>query len=267
MSEQKSAQNKRSKDSIANVLIVTISLCLVCSVMVSTAAVVLKPIQERNKLLDRKKNILNSAAIYDPGRDIEEQFQQVEILVVELATGEIVDHVSVEDYDLNNVLKDPSMSLAIAEEEDIAKLRRQEKYALFYLVKDQEDQIKYIILPIRGAGLYSTLYGFLALKADGNTVQGLSFYDQGETPGLGGEIVNPKWRAKWRDKRIYDDAGATRIELVKGPVDYNQAQAVYQVDAIAGATLTSRGVGNLMRFWFGEQGYKALLERIAVPEG
>ncbi len=122
-------------------------------------------------------------------------------------------------------------------------------------------------MPIRGAGLYSTLYGFLALKADGNTVQGLSFYDQGETPGLGGEIVNPKWRAKWRDKRIYDDDGATRIELVKGPIDYNQTQAVHQVDAIAGATLTSRGVGNLMRFWLGEQGYKALLDRIAVREG
>ncbi len=266
MSEEMGVQNKRSKDSIANVLIVTISLCLVCSVMVSAAAVVLKPIQEHNKLLDRKKNILYSAGLYDPAKDIDEQFQQVEILVVELSTGKLVDHVSIEDYDLNNVLKDPNMSKALAAEDDIAKLRRQEMYALFYLVKDQ-DQIKNIILPIRGAGLYSTLYGFLALKADGNTVQGLSFYDQGETPGLGGEIVNPKWRAKWRDKRIYDDAGATRIELVKGPIDSNQAQAVYQVDAIAGATLTSRGVDNIMRFWFGEQGYKALLERIAIREG
>ena len=266
MPEEKSTQNKRSKDSIANVLIVAISLCLVCSVMVSAAAVVLKPIQERNKLVDRKKNILNAAAIYDPARDIDEQFQQVETRVVELSTGQFADHVSVEGYDLDTVLKDPSMSTAIADEDDIAKIRRQETYALVYLVKEQ-DQIKYIILPIRGAGLYSTLYGFLALKSDGNTVQGLSFYDQGETPGLGGEIVNPKWRAKWRDKRIYDDDGATRIELVKGPIDSNQAQAVYQVDAIAGATLTSRGVGNLLRFWFGEQGYKALLERIAVREG
>ena len=266
MPEEKSTQNKRSKDSIANVLIVAISLCLVCSVMVSAAAVVLKPIQERNKLVDRKKNILNAAAIYDPARDIDEQFQQVETRVVELSTGQFADHVSVEGYDLDTVLKDPSMSTAIADEDDIAKIRRQETYALVYLVKEQ-DQIKYIILPIRGAGLYSTLYGFLALKSDGNTVQGLSFYDQGETPGLGGEIVNPKWRAKWRDKRIYDDDGATRIELVKGPIDSNQAQAVYQVDAIAGATLTSRGVGNLLRFWFGEQGYKALLERIALGEG
>ncbi len=266
MPEEKSVPNKRSKDSIANVLIVAISLCLVCSVMVSTAAVVLKPIQEANKRVDRMKNILNAAAIYDPARDIDEQFEQVETRMVELSTGQFADHVSVEGYDLDNVLKDPSMSTSIADEDDIAKIRRQETYALVYLVKDQ-DQIKYIILPIRGAGLYSTLYGFLALKADGNTVQGLSFYDQGETPGLGGEIVNPKWRAKWRDKRIYDDDGATRIELVKGPIDYNQTQAVHQVDAIAGATLTSRGVGNLMRFWLGEQGYKALLDRIAVREG
>ncbi len=115
MPEEKSVPNKRSKDSIANVLIVAISLCLVCSVMVSTAAVVLKPIQEANKRVDRMKNILNAAAIYDPARDIDEQFEQVETRMVELSTGQFADHVSVEGYDLDNVLKDPSMSTSIAD--------------------------------------------------------------------------------------------------------------------------------------------------------
>lgn len=266
MSDDNGTQKKRSRDSIANVLIVAISLCLVCSVLVSTAAVVLKPIQERNKALDRKKNILNSAGLYDAAVGVEEQFQQVETKVVELSTGQFVDHIDVLDYDLGEVLKDPGMSDAVAAEQDIANIRRQEKYALVYIVKDQE-QIKNIILPIRGAGLYSTLYGFLALKADGTTIQGLSFYDQGETPGLGGEIVNPKWRAKWQDKKIYDETGVARIELVKGAVDNAEPEAVHQVDAIAGATLTSRGVSNLMRFWFGEQGYKALLTRISSHTG
>jgi len=266
MSDDNGTQKKRSRDSIANVLIVAISLCMVCSVLVSTAAVVLKPIQERNKALDRKKNILNSAGLYDAARGIEEQFQQVETRVVELSTGQFVDHVNAQDYDLGDALKDPDMSDAVIAEQDIASLRRQEKYALVYLVRDQE-QIKNIILPIRGAGLYSTLYGFLALKADGTTIQGLSFYDQGETPGLGGEIVNPKWRAKWQGKKIYDQDGVPRIELVKGAVDSAAPAAVHQVDAIAGATLTSRGVGNLMRFWFGELGYRTLLQRIASGTG
>jgi Na+-transporting NADH:ubiquinone oxidoreductase subunit C len=266
MSDDNSSKKKRSKDSIANVLIVAISLCLACSVLVSTAAVVLKPIQERNKVLDRKKNILKSAGLYEQGRDIDEQFQQVETKVVELSTGEYVQHIDVQEYDLKEALKDPGMSAAVAEDKDIAKIRQLEKYGLVYLVKDQE-QIKNIILPIRGAGLYSTLYGFLALKADGSTVQGLSFYDQGETPGLGGEIANPKWRAKWQGKKIYDDAGMPQIEVIKGAVDSSKPEAVHQVDAIAGATLTSRGVGNLMRFWFGDLGYKVLLERISSRSG
>lgn len=266
MSDANGVRNKRSRDSIANVLIVAVSLCLVCSVLVSTAAVVLKPIQERNKALDRKKNILNSAGLYDAAKDVEEQFQQVETRVVELSSGVFVDHIDAQDYDLGAVLKDPGMSAAVAQDKDLAGIRRQEKYALVYLVKDQ-GQIKNIILPIRGAGLYSTLYGFLALKADGTTIQGLSFYDQGETPGLGGEIVNPKWVAKWQDKMIYDRAGMPRIELVKGPVDSTAPEAMHQVDAIAGATLTSRGVSKLMRFWFGELGYKALLERISSRAG
>lgn len=266
MSDDKASANPRSRDSVANVLIVAISLCLVCSIMVSTASVVLKPIQERNKLVDRKKNILNAAGMYDETRDIDELFQQIEARVVDLSSGKFVDHIDADGYDLVRLLKDPSLSTAVAKDMDIAGIRRQEKYALIYLVMDQA-QIKNIILPVRGAGLYSTLYGFLALKADGTTIQGLSFYDQGETPGLGGEIVNPKWRAKWQNKRIYDAAGATRIEVIKGPIDTAAPAAVHQVDAIAGATLTSRGVNNLMRFWFGDHGYRALLERLASDTG
>jgi Na+-transporting NADH:ubiquinone oxidoreductase subunit C len=266
MSENGAAELKRSRDSAANVLIVAISLCLVCSVLVSTAAVMLRPIQERNKLVDRQMNILNAAGLYDETKDIDQLFRQIETKIVDLSTGKFISHIDSQDYDLARVLKDPDLSAALAPEQDIAGIRRQEKYALIYLVMEQQ-QIKNIILPVRGAGLYSTLYGFLALKADGNTVQGLSFYEQGETPGLGGEIINPKWRAKWQDKKIYDDTGAIQIELVKGPIDDESLQAVYQVDAIAGATLTSRGVNNLMRFWFGDQGYKALLERIAQQAG
>ena len=76
-----------------------------------------------------------------------------------------------------------------------------------------------------GAGLYSTLYGFLALQGDGSTIKGLTFYEQGETPGLGGEIVNPKWRAKWQGKQIYDDTGTPKIEVIKGVVDAGRPEA------------------------------------------
>ncbi len=266
MPNSSASENKRSKDSVANVLIVAVSLCLVCSLLVSTAAVRLKPIQERNKEVDRKINILNAAGLYDEARDIDELFEQVEVRVVDLSTGKFVDYIDPQSYDLVKVLKDPELSQPVAADEDIARIRRQEKYALVYLVMEGDD-IENFILPVRGAGLYSTLYGFLALKADGATIQGLSFYEQGETPGLGGEIVNPKWRAKWQDKRVYDRTGVTRIEVVKGPIDSSKPEAIHQVDAIAGATLTSRGVNNLMRFWLGDSGYKAMLEQVSSREG
>ncbi|MCP4407828.1 MAG: Na(+)-translocating NADH-quinone reductase subunit C [Gammaproteobacteria bacterium] len=257
---------KRSKDSIANVLIVAISLCLVCSVLVSTAAVVLRPIQERNKAIDRKKNILKAAGLLEEGKAVDELFKQIETKMVELATGEYVEHIDLQKYKLKQALKDPELSAPLAAKEDIAKLRRQEKYSVVYLVKDQE-QIKNIILPIRGAGLYSTLYGFLALDRNGSTISGMSFYEQGETPGLGGEIENPRWLAKWQGKQIYDATGAAKIEVIKGVVDKSRPEAVHQVDSIAGATLTSRGVGNLVRFWFSEAGYQPLLSRISTPSG
>lgn len=264
MSNEADSKRKRSKDSIANVLIVAVSLCLICSVVVSTATVVLRPIQEYNKALDRKKNILQAAGLLEEGKDIEQLFEKVEPKVVDLATGEYVNDFNTEAYDLDAVLKNPELSSQIPESEDIAKLRRKEKYALIYLVRE-DGRIKTVILPIRGAGLYSTLYGFLALEGDGSTIKGLTFYEQGETPGLGGEIVNPKWRAKWQGKQIYDDAGDPKIEVVKGGVDSSRPEAVHQVDAISGATMTSRGVSKLMRFWFSESGYRPFLARLVPP--
>lgn len=257
---------KKSKDSIGNVLVVAISLCLVCSVLISTAAVVLRPIQERNKVVDRKKNILKAAGLFEEGKAIDELFKKIETKMVELATGEYVDNIDPQKYEVKQALKDPALSAPLEAKKDIAKLRRQEKYGLVYLVKEQE-QIKNIILPIRGAGLYSTMYGFLALERNGSTIAGMSFYEQGETPGLGGEIENPRWLVKWQGKQIYDAAGKAKIEVIKGVVDNARPEAVHQVDSIAGATLTSRGVGNLVRFWFSESGYQPLLSRISTPSG
>ncbi len=257
-----SSQKRLSSDSVTKTLIVAISLCLVCSVLVSSATVLLKPIQERNKVLDRKRNILKAAGLLEAGKDLEDLFEQIEPRVVDLATGTYVDTIDPQSYNARKAVKDPAQSMEIPKDQDIAKLNKRANYAVIYLVKE-EGQTKTVILPVHGAGLYSTLYGYVALRSDGTTVQGLSFYEQGETPGLGGEIANPRWLSKWPGKRIYDDEGKLRFEVVKGGVDAAQAEAQYQIDAIAGATLTSRGVNNLIRYWFGEGGYRPLLTNIA----
>ena len=135
---------------------------------------------------------------------------------------------------------------------------------MVYLI-EKDGKYDKVILPVRGYGLWSTLYGFLALENDFNTVAGLGFYDHGETPGLGGEVDNPKWKAIWPGKEIYSD-GDVAIELVKGNVDSSTPNAENKVDALSGATLTSRGVSNLLRFWMGELGYKSFLSNLRSGE-
>ena len=105
------------------------------------------------------------------------------------------------------------------------------------------------------------MYGFLALEADGKTVRGINFYDQAETPGLGGEVVNPKWRAIWKGKKVYNEQGVPVLGLIKGNVDPSKPGSEYQVDGLAGATLTSQGVSNLIKYWLGQNGFGPFLEK------
>jgi Na+-transporting NADH:ubiquinone oxidoreductase subunit C len=151
-------------------------------------------------------------------------------------------------------------------DQDIAKIKRQAKYAPVYLVKE-DDTVKTIILPVHGYGLWSTMYGFLAIESDLNTVVGLKFYDQKETPGLGGEVENPLWRAQWEAKKIHDDDGELRIEVLKGTVDKTREESQYQVDGLAGSTITSRGVTNLLRYWLGENGFGPYLDQLSTERG
>jgi Na+-transporting NADH:ubiquinone oxidoreductase subunit C len=103
------------------------------------------------------------------------------------------------------------------------------------------------------------------LEEDYNTVAGLGFYEHGETPGLGGEVDNPKWKGLWPGKEIYDD-GEVAIQLVKGNVDSSTPGAVNKVDGLSGATLTSRGVSNLLQFWMGALGYQEFLRNLRQGE-
>jgi Na+-transporting NADH:ubiquinone oxidoreductase subunit C len=255
-----------SNDSIQKTLIVAFSLCIVCSVIVSTAVVLLKPIQEVNKTLDRKRNILAAAGLLVEGQSIDEQFTHVKTRVVDLRTGKFADEaVDPEKYDQRKAAKDPDASEALTSDQDLAKISRREQYALIYIVQDPQGEIEKIILPIRGYGLWSTLHGFIALESDGNTIAGLGFYEHGETPGLGGEVDNPRWKAFWPGKQVYRD-GDVQIGLIKGAVDPTAANAPWEIDGLAGATLTSTGVTNLVHFWLGEDGFEPFLNNLRAGE-
>ncbi len=254
-----------SNDSTAKTLIVAFSLSIVCAIFVSTAAVMLKPVQEVNKALDRKRSILAAAGMLEEGRGVEEQFAQVSTRVVDLRTGKFTDEVDAQEFDQRKAAKDPSQSVALSAEQDVAKISRRENYSLVYVVEDSAGQLEKIILPIHGYGLWSTLYGYIALESDGNTVAGLGFSEHGETPGLGGEVDNPRWKAHWPGKQVYRD-GEVELGLIKGTVDPASANAPWQVDGLAGATLTARGVTNLVQFWLGENGFEPFLNNLNAGE-
>lgn len=252
----------QSNDSLEKTLAIALWVCFVCAILVSIAAVALRPMQANNKALDMKKNILDVAGLLQEGGDINAAFdQQIEAKLVDLETGEYVEGIDVASYDQRKAAKDPAQSIVIPSDKDIASIKVKAKIAKVYLVKKGEE-IQSIILPISGYGLWSTLYGFLALDADGQTVQSINFYDQAETPGLGGEVVNPNWRALWQGKKVYSESGEPVLKLIKGVVDTGKPGSEYQVDGLAGATLTSVGVSNLIKYWMSKEGFATYLEKV-----
>lgn len=251
-----------SNDSLEKTVAIAVSLCLVCAVLVSLAAVALKPLQHSNKAFDMQKNILDVAGLMKPDTDVSAAFaEKIEAKLVDMETGDYVENMDVEAYDQRKAAKDPAQSIEIERKKDTASIKRKAKIAKVYLVKE-DNAIKSIILPVHGYGLWSTMYGFLALNADGQTVQSINFYDQAETPGLGGEVVNPHWRALWKDKKVYSSSGDVALGLIKGTVDTSRPDAEYKVDGLAGATLTSTGVTNLIRYWMSNEGFAPYLAKV-----
>jgi Na+-transporting NADH:ubiquinone oxidoreductase subunit C len=204
-------------ETTVKVLLVSLILCAVCSILVSLSAVLLKPIQRANKELDIKKNLLVSAGLVEAGASKE---------------AILTEYKKIEQV-----------------ETETTKGSR-----IVYIAKDA-GRITHYIFPVEGKGLWSTMYGFLALSPDFKTVLGMGFYDHGETPGLGGEITNPGWLASFKGKSAFDDNMEPRLQVIKGQVDARDESAKYQIDGLSGATLTTRGVDKLINFWLSDEGY------------
>ena len=246
------------KESVANVVRVSVMVCLVCAIIVATASVSLRPLQQENRMEYRQVNILRAAGLYQPGMDVRTAFERIERRFVELESGEYVDRP--EDYDQRRAARDPQESRELSE--DPAGIRRQAKVAEVFLLHDDDGRLQRVILPMHGYGLWSTMYGFLALESDANTIAGIGFYEHGETPGLGGEIDNPRWQRNWEGKRLFDDSSDLAIRVIKGAVPDDASEKEHMIDGISGATLTINGVNAMVRFWAGEAGFRPYLDRM-----
>lgn len=254
-------------DSKKKTYIVAFVLCLICSIAVSSAAVMLKPVQDKNKQLDKQRNIVAIANLAQEGMSVDQAFAQVEAKVVDLQTGDYVDDIDAKTFDARAAAVDPKQNLVLSKDQDLASIKRRAKYATVYLVKDEQGKLQKVILPISGYGLWSTLHGFLALQGDVNTIVGLGFYEHAETPGLGGEVDNPDWKAQWVGKKAFDDQGNIAIRITKSPVAETDPRAVYDIDALSGATLTSNGVNNAVHFWLGSDGFGPYLQKLRQGGG
>ncbi len=243
-------------------------LAFACSALVAAAAVGLRPLQEANRSLDQKKNILVAAGIYQKNKPVAEQFKPIETRIINLESGVFVDPDKVDPASFNQLASTLSdnTSKELDKSSDIAGIRRLEKYSLVYLVK-KNGKTDAIVLPVRGKGLWSTLYAYVAIDADLTTVRGVSFYEHGETPGLGGEVANPRWEKRWQDKKLFSPQGEMQFDVVKSGTRSSPENAVYRVDGISGATLTTQGVDRLMRFWFGQHGFRPFFEEVRKQGG
>lgn len=254
-------------DSTRYTVLFATGVSVVCALLVATAAVGLRERQEVNAQLYKQKNVLLAASLAQPGQslstaEVQALFdQRIRVRAVDLKTGQLVpeDKFDAKGYDQRKARNDPALSHAIAP--NPAQVARVPNLGTVYEVKGSDGRIELLVLPIEGMGMWGTVYGFLAMDRDGNTVRGLTFYEQKETPGLGGEIANPKWQALWVGRKAYDANWSPQLAVIKGragPPD----QDPHRVDGLSGATITSNGVSRVVRFWLSAEGYAPYLKTL-----
>jgi Na+-transporting NADH:ubiquinone oxidoreductase subunit C len=239
-------------------------LCLICATAVAGAAVSLKDRQDANKVLDRQKKVLAVAGLMEPGEkitpdEVQARFDKnITAKVVDMESGDYAADVDAKTYDQRKAAKDPATSKVAPANK--AKVQRVPNNALVYHVAGDGGSVEQLIVPIEGKGLWSTLYGFLAIDKDAQTIKGITFYEHAETPGLGGEVDNPSWKAKWPGRKVYSDDGSVGIRVIKGAAGPPK-DAPYNVDGLSGATITANGVTNTLAFWMGPEGFKPYLDK------
>jgi len=247
-----------NKETFGRTVVFVFIICIICAALVSIAASGLKPLQKANKLLDQHTKILEAAGLSDVAakNGVDATFEKyVTPKFVELATGNFTtgDH---EIYDERADARDVTKS-SVVKDHDVGLRRRADK-AVIYLVKNEQGSVDSAVLPIVGMGLWDIMYGYVGLEADLNTVKRVVYYDLKETPGLGAEVQNPKWKALWKGKKMFDEKHNIAIQIVKGGA---KAGDVHGVDALSGATLTSRGVNRTLHFWLGNEGFGPFISK------
>jgi len=240
------------------------AICVICAIFVSSSAELLKELQEINETLERQRNVLIAAGLASSDErlsqeEVDTRFESIHQIVIDLKTGAEVSGIDPNLFDQRLAATNVSTSSVVPDNH--ARVARVPNRALVYELLDTNGALERVILPVSGMGLWATLYGFIAFDSDLETIKNITFYEHKETPGLGGEVDNPRWKNLWSGRKAFDRDNQLRIEVIKGragPPDTDP----HRVDGLAGATMTSRGVTNMLHFWLGEHGFHSYLERL-----
>jgi Na+-transporting NADH:ubiquinone oxidoreductase subunit C len=252
-----------SKDSPRNAFLVVMITAIVCSSLVSAAVVVLRPIQLNNQMLDRSRNIMQLTGLLPDDQAIEDEqmlelYKTLDVRIVNIDEADFNGDIDPVSFDSRRAPGDPDLGVAIPSGQDLASLGRRSRFAPVYMVWD-DDELDRLILPVQGNGMWSMLYGYIALEPDMNTISGMTFYEQNETPGLGDQITHGHWLEQWKGRQIYGFEGNPRFRINEGVVTPDSATAQYEVDALTGATVTGDAVTSMVHYWFGPHGYQDFL--------
>lgn len=255
-----------TNESPLKALMVVTLVVIVTSTLVSATVVLLRPVQLGNLMLQQGRTVLQLTGLPQTGieltdAEVLERFRALDARVVDLATGRFESRMDPITFQARRAADDPEGSTAIPAEADRARLGRRAQHAVVYLVWG-EDGLQRIVLPVYGMGMWSTIYGYISLEGDLNTIAGVLFHEQAETPGVGDRITHPQWLQKWQGRKIYDEEGVPRFAVVPGRVEPGSAAALHGVDAISGATVSTDAVTSLVQFWFGPWGFRGLLDHL-----
>lgn len=248
----------RSNDDRIKIFGIAFLTALFSAVLVSVSSVKLKPFQEAHLEAERAARMTRMLDTLPGLRDLMEDMgvDTLETRLVNLETGAFLQGADPAAFDSRAAETDPDQSVVIPPELDIAGLGRRPVLAPVHLL-DRDGEVLLIVLPISGKGYQSTLRATLALEADLTTIAALTITEQAETPGIGARIETPDWQNLWAGKEVTDETGKIVITVVRG-----QASGPHEVDGISGATITSNGVANMLRYWLSDHGFGPFLERL-----
>ena len=261
-----------TNDSPLKAFIVILLTALVCSSFVSAAVVVFRPMQMNNKMIERSRNIVKLTGLVEEGvkpseEEMLELYRGMDVRILDIDQADYNEDLDPLTFDARRAVNNAELGVDIPPDQDQASLGRRSRYMPIYRVVDEAGQLQRLILPVHGTGMWSTIYGYIALESDLNTIAAVTFYEQNETPGLGDQIMRPEWQAKWAGRRIYDEAGDLRFAINHGKVEPGSSIWLYEVDALTGATVTADAVTSLIHYWFGPNGYRDYLDKLRQQQG